>query len=116
MRKVVFIIGPMVGLERLNLDVFRAVADKVEGMGHVAVVPHDLFHEEENGIAGIPVAEARERMRAEMDRSDAVVALGDITHLDPFAWPLLLHARRNIMNVVRVDRITIDLKIEKTKA
>lgn len=109
----IFIIGPTVNLPELNKQAFNAVADRIERMGHVAVVPHELFYEEENGLAGLTVKEALERMRREMLTCDAVVNIGDITHHEPFAWPLQLHARRNIMREIRVDRVTIELQRTK---
>jgi len=112
--KKVFIIGPTSGLPKLNIDVFNAVAEKLERMGHVAVIPHELFHAEENGIAGVSMNEARTRMVDAMLECDATVLLG--WENDPFAPALLLAARRAIKPVVRVDRIPIELKLQRTAA
>jgi len=111
----VFLIGPTVGIELLNIRVFNAVASKLEDMGHTAVIPHELFHEEENGITGIGEREARMRMVDALLECDKAVMIGAIDS-DLFAPALLLAARRRIMDVVRVDRIPIELKIENTSA
>lgn len=105
----VFLIGPTVGLPRLNIDVFVPVAEKLQRMGHEAVIPHDLFHEEENGMNGLSENEARMRMVDELLTCDAAVLLPD-HHQDSFANALLFNARKRIMNVVPVTRVSIDLK------
>jgi hypothetical protein len=110
MRKTIFLLGPTVNLPQLNVDTFRHVAERLRHLGHLVIIPHDLFFDEESGLKGMTVDAARERMRSEMDNCDAVVIVGEITAHEPFAWPLLLHARRQIMQIVPMDRITIDLK------
>ena len=108
----VFLIGPTVNLPRLNMDVFVAVAGKLQRMGHEAVIPHDLFHEEENGMNGLTADEAFQRMADELDTCKHAVLVGDVSGHDPFAGKLLFYARRRIMSVVPVSRISIDLKPE----
>ena len=108
----IFLIGPTVNLPRLGLDVFVAVAGKLQRMGHEVVIPHDLFHEEENGMNGLTVEEALERMTDELDTCKHAVLVGDVSGHDPFAGKLLFYARRRIMSVVPVSRICIDLKSE----
>ena len=63
----IYLIGPSSGLERLNIDTYRAVEKVLKDMGHTVVVPHDLFHEEDNSRGGLTFEQVVKR------RQDALV-------------------------------------------
>jgi hypothetical protein len=74
MRKA-YIIGPSVGLPKLNLELFEKVAAVAVTKGLEPVVPHHLFNDEENERSGISFTEALCRRREELECCDVAIMI-----------------------------------------
>lgn len=71
----VYLIGPTVGLSRLNLDTFEKVAEKARLKGLQAVIPHKLFADEENEPGNLSTEEAIERRAEALAKCDYAVLI-----------------------------------------
>lgn len=88
-----YIIGPTVGIERLNIDTFLKVREvlKATDPGQAVVIPHELFTDDEQRTMSIPEAQRR---RCEVARKAAEVRYIGNWHGDRFAELEILAAKR----------------------
>lgn len=92
----VYLIGPSIGLAKLNLQTFEAVAKKLEGMGHSVVIPHTLFHPEENEKNGLSFPEQMKRRVDALEECEVAVTLpgfsedrcGSLEYLTAKQWKM----------------------------
>jgi len=97
-----YIIGPTLGMNRLNIDAFRAMAGKLEKMGHDPIVPHDLFNDEDNEPGGLTIDEAITRRVAELQNCDLAVMMPGFM-IDRIAMQEMTHARAFGLQVVKYE-------------
>lgn len=48
MKRKIYLIGPTIGITKLNLPAFEALTNKLEAWGHTVVKQHDLFTDTED--------------------------------------------------------------------
>ncbi len=105
----VFIIGPTIGLDKLNIETFRKVERVLVQKGLEPVVPHDLFSDEENERGGLKREEVLSRFSDGIEGCDAVVTIPGYAE-DNYAAIQFIMAGNMELQRVRLDQVNSIVK------
>ena len=88
--KKIYIIGPTLGMDRLNIDAFVQVQEELSEKGVKVIIPHDLFTSADQRALSLDEAEQR--------RVETVLAAQEVRYLygwynDRFAQSEMLAAK-----------------------
>lgn len=100
----VYIIGPTVGFPMLNLATFNKVAEVLVKMGLEPVVPHHLFHDEDNAKGGLSFHDALMRRRNALYECDCALLIPGYSE-DRFGCIEALSAKQMEIPRYRMDEI-----------
>jgi hypothetical protein len=105
----VFVIGPTVGLNKLNIETFRKVEKVLVQKGLEPVVPHDLFSDEENERGGLTRQEVIERFEKAIENCDAAITVPGYAEDHYAAIQFIMAGNMGLMRV-RLDQVNSIVK------
>ena len=100
----VYIIGATIGFPMLNLNQFQKAAEKIGKMGYSNVVPHYLFHDEENNRGGLSFSESLKRRQEALEECEYAVLLPGFAE-DRYASCEAITAKNLSIPRIRFDEI-----------